>query len=116
MIEIYHKSTCSKSCEVLSVLKKKRSDIKIIHYLETPPTKKELRLLLKKLGMKAEELVRKKEKIYQENYADKKLTNAQWIDVLVKNPILIERPIIVKGDKAIIARPTEKAEAFLKEE
>ena len=66
------------------------------------------------LGMKAEDVVRKGEPIYKEKYKDKKFTEAQWIKILAENPILIERPIIVKGNKAIIGRPPEKVLDFLK--
>ncbi len=65
------------------------------------------------LGMKAEEIVRKGEPLFKEKFATKKLTDAQWIKVLSQNPILIERPIVVKGNKAIIGRPPEKVLDFL---
>lgn len=83
------------------------SELKIIDYLKTPPDEKELKAVLKKLGISAWELVRKGETIYKENYKDKELSEAEWIKVMVKNPILIERPIVVHGDKAIIGRPPE---------
>lgn len=112
-VTIYHKPECSKSCEALSILKGTKEKVEIINYIEHPPSKKLLRDLLKKLGMKAEQLVRKKEPLFREKFEGRKFTQAEWIDILVKNPILIERPIIVKGDKAIIARPPELAEQFL---
>ena len=86
----------------------------MIEYLKTPPTQKEIKELLRILGMKAEEIVRKGEPVYTEKYANKKLTEAQWIKALAENPILIERPIIVKGDKASIGRPPERVLEFLK--
>lgn len=76
-------------------------------YVDEPPTQKELTELIKKLGIKAEQLVRKKEKLYKEEYADKKMTQRDWIQALSKNPILIERPILIKGDKAVLGRPPE---------
>lgn len=76
-------------------------------YVDDPPTQKELTELIKKLGLKAEQLVRKKEKLYKEEYADKKMTQRDWIQALSKNPILIERPILIKGDKAVLGRPPE---------
>lgn len=115
-VTIYHKPTCSKSCEVFDVLKKKQVAYKVVEYLETPPSKEELKELLRKLGMRAEELVRKKEPLYKENYEGKEISEEAWLDILINHPILIERPILVKGDKAIIARPTELAEKFLAEE
>ena len=113
-VTIYHKTTCSKSCEALNHLKKNNADYNIIEYLETPPTAEELNILLKKLGMKAEDLIRKKESIFQEKFEGQTITEKEWIEILVKHPILIERPIIVKGNKAIIGRPTERVDEFLK--
>ncbi|TND08770.1 MAG: arsenate reductase [Bacteroidetes bacterium] len=107
-ITIWHKSNCAKSCEVMSVLKKEKVKPEVFLYLETPPTEEELKDILKKLGIKAEELVRKKEPIYKEKYEGKKMTEAQWIKAMIKNPILIERPILIMGDKALIGRPTER--------
>ncbi|MCX6294517.1 MAG: arsenate reductase (glutaredoxin) [Bacteroidetes bacterium] len=108
MLKIYHNTRCSKSRDVCSILEKKKVKTEVIEYLKTPPSQTEIKELLKMLGMKAEEIVRKGEAIYKEKFADKKLTASQWIKVLSENPILIERPIIVKGNKAIIGRPPEK--------
>ena len=80
----------------------------IFLYTETPPTAEEIKDILKKLGIKAEELIRKKESIYKEKFAGKKMTEEKWIKAMVKYPILIERPIVIKGNKAVIGRPTEK--------
>lgn len=77
-------------------------------YLSTPPTQKEIKDLLKKLGMKAEEIVRKGEVLYKEKYKNKEISEAEWIQILSVNPILIERPIIVNGDRAVIGRPPER--------
>lgn len=107
-ITIYHKPNCIKSREAYDILKKQSKSFTTIEYLKTPPTQKQLKELLQMLGIKAEELVRKKESLYKENYADKKLTEAQWIKVLAENPILIERPVVVRGNKAVIGRPIEK--------
>ena len=85
----------------------------VVEYLKTPPTQKEIIELLKMLGMKAVDLVRKKEPLFLEKYEGKKLTEAQWIKAMAQNPILIERPIIVKGKKAIIGRPPEKVLEFI---
>lgn len=107
-LKIYHNTRCSKSRDVCTLLKKKKVKTEIIEYLKTPPTQKEIKSLLKMLGMKASELVRTKEPLYKEKFEGKKITEAQWLKILSENPILIERPIIVKGDKAVIGRPTEK--------
>lgn len=113
MIKIYHNPRCSKSREGLQVLEDSGKDFLIVKYLDTPLTKEEIKDILKKLGVKAIELVRTKENIWKENYKDKKLSEAQIIDAMTKYPKLIERPIIVKDGKAIIGRPTEKIKEFI---
>ena len=82
--------------------------IETTEYLIDIPSEEDIRSLLKMLGIKAEQLVRKKEKLYKEKYEGKKLSEAQWIKILHKNPILIERPVVIKGRKAILGRPAEK--------
>lgn len=114
ILKVYHNTRCSKSREVCTILEKKKVKTEIVEYLKTPPTQAEIKTLLKMLGMKAEELVRKGEPLFKEKFASKKLTEAQWIKAMAENPILIERPILVKGDKAIIGRPPEKVLEFLK--
>jgi arsenate reductase len=107
-VKLYHNVRCSKSRDVCTLLKKKRIKTEVVEYLKTPLTQKELKELLKMLGMKASELVRTKEPLYKEKFEGKKITEAQWLKILTQNPILIERPIIVKDGKAIIGRPTER--------
>lgn len=114
MIKIYHNTRCSKSREACSLMEEKGIKAEVIEYLKTPPTQSEIKQLLQMLGMKAEDVVRKGEPIYKEKYKDEKFTEAQWIKILAENPILIERPIIVKGNKAIIGRPPERVLEFLK--
>jgi arsenate reductase len=114
-ITIYHNPRCSKSRESMCIIDEYGAGAEIVHYLETPPTQKQLKELLKKLGMKAEGIVRKSEPLYKEKFEGKKLTNAQWIKALAENPILIERPIVVKGDKAVIGRPPERVKELLGE-
>lgn len=104
---LYHKKTCSTSRKALNLLQENGIEPDIRLYVDEPPTQKELTELIKKLGLKAEQLVRKKEKLYKEEYADKKMTQRDWIQALSKNPILIERPILIKGDKAVLGRPPE---------
>jgi arsenate reductase (glutaredoxin) len=112
-VTIYHNPRCGKSRSTLALLEEKGIQPHIIEYLKTPPTKEELRAILKKLDMKPEQLVRKGEDIYKEKFAGKTLTDEQWLEVLVKNPILIERPIVVKGDRAVIGRPPENVMELL---
>ena len=102
---IYHNPRCSKSREALAILEEKNADIEIIKYLENIPTENELEKLLAKLNIKPFELVRKNEKIYKQQYKNLNLNDHEWIKVMLENPKLIERPIVVKGNKAIIGRP-----------
>ena len=108
MIQIYHNSRCGKSRECLAFLEKSGQEYEIIKYLEDVPTFDELKEIIKKLGIKPIELVRRKEKIWVENFKDKPMTDDEIINAMISNPILIERPIVINGDKAIIARPLEK--------
>ncbi len=108
MTTIYHNPRCSKSRASLEMLEAKGITPDIIKYLETPPTREELAKVLSKLGLKAEQIVRKGEALYKElGLAEKTLSNDEWISVLVDNPQLMERPIVVNGDKAAIGRPIE---------
>jgi len=112
MVTIYHNPRCAKSRHALSLLEKKEKVINIIEYLKTPPNENELANLLKMLGMNAEEIVRKGESLYKEKYKGKNLTDKQWIKILANNPILIERPIIVKGKKAVLGRPPQNVSSL----
>jgi arsenate reductase len=113
MIQIYHNSRCGKSRECLAFLEKSGQKYEIIKYLEDVPTFGELKQIIEKLGIKPIELVRRKEKIWIENFKDKPLTDDEIIQAMILNPILIERPIVINGNKAVIARPMEKAAAIL---
>ena len=106
-ITIFHNPRCGKSRSTLALLENKGVQPHIIEYLKTPPTKEELRSILKKLGMKPAQIVRKSEEVFKERFAGKTLSDEQLLDALAKNPILIERPIVVKGDRAVIGRPPE---------
>ena len=109
MITLYHNPRCSKSRDALALLRAQGQDPDIVLYLETPPTAKQLKTLLAKLGIGARDLMRKGEDAYKElNLADTKLSEAALVKAMVENPKLIERPIAVVGDKAIIGRPPEK--------
>lgn len=113
MITIYHNSRCSKSREGVCFLEEAKVDFQVINYLENIPTKKELQDLLQKLNIPAIDLVRKKETIWIEKYKEKVLREDEIIQAMIENPKLIERPIIVNGNKAVIARPTEKISEIL---
>lgn len=96
-----------KSRQTLALLEENGVTPDIILYLETPPTKTALKKILKMLGLKPEQLLRKGEAIFKENFKGKSLTDAEWIDAMIEYPKLIERPIVVSGDKAVIGRPPE---------
>lgn len=113
MIQVYHNNRCGKSREALRFLEEKGKQFEIVKYLENPPTFKQLQDLLHKLNYKPLELVRQKESIWIKNFKGKDLTDSDIIKTLVENPILIERPIVVIEDKAIVARPLEKLNGFI---
>lgn len=109
MLTIYHNPRCSKSREGLQLLESLNIPFATVKYLNEPLPEKELTSIIKKLGITPIELVRQKETIWKENYKDKNLTDDQIITAMATHPTLIERPIVVNGDKAVIARPAEKA-------
>ncbi len=108
MIKIYHNNRCSKSRCAIIFLEEKGTEFEVVKYLETNPSEKELKELLKILNLSPIDLVRKGEAIWKENYKHKTLTDAEIITAMAENPKLIERPIISNGKKAVIGRPTER--------
>ena len=104
---IFHNNRCSKSREALELLKENNCEIEIRDYLNIPPSKKEIKEILTMLNCKAIDIVRTNEPLFIEKFKDKKITNAKWIEILSKNPILIERPIVIDGKKAVIGRPVK---------
>lgn len=107
-MKIYHNPRCSKSRQTLELIQQAGQQIEIIDYLNQPPSEKELTTIIKLLGINAEDLVRKNEDVYKEKFKGKKITQQEWVKILIEHPKLIERPIVIKGDKAIIGRPPEK--------
>lgn len=115
MLKVYFKPNCSTCRNALQLMKKNTKEkIETIEYLVATPTQAELKEIIKMLGIKPEKLVRKKESLYKEKYEGKKINGSEWIKIMSKNPILIERPIIISGDKAIIGRPIETIIPFIK--
>ena len=106
-VSIYHNPKCSKSRETLALLRNRGVEPLIVEYLKAPPTAAELMAVVGKLGIRPEQLVRKGEEIYKAKYAGKTMTDAQWIEAMVYDPILIERPIVIAGRRAAIGRPPE---------
>ena len=109
MIQIFHNSRCSKSRQCLSLIENSGKKFEVIKYLENPPTITQLTEIISKLGIEPIDLARKKEKLWIENYKHKVLSSNELIEIMSKNPILIERPIVIKGNKAVVARPIEKS-------
>lgn|SRR3990167_8155024 len=106
-MKIYHNPRCSKSRQTLQLIKDANLEVEIVEYLNEIPTKEELKVILMKLNLQPKDIVRKGETIYKEKFKNSNFNTDEWIQILVENPILIERPIVVKGNKAILGRPPE---------
>ena len=113
-IQIWHNPKCSKSRAAMELLENKNIDANVVEYLKQIPTKEQIKDVLKKLRISAKELLRTGEDIYKELNLNQIDDEETLIDFMVKNPILIERPIIIKGDKAVIARPIENLSELIK--
>lgn len=108
MITIYHNARCSKSRGALEILQEKGVYYEVRWYLTDPLSAEELEALLQKLSMQASNLVRKGEPYYKEHLKSNTLSELEWIPILTEHPELMERPIVVNGAKAIVARPPER--------
>lgn len=113
MIKIYHNPRCTKSREGLAILKKSGENFEVLKYLEDIPTKKELKEIIGLLGIKPEQLVRKNEAIWKENFKGKSLSDSQILDAMVLHPKLIERPIVINKNKAVIGRPPQNIQKII---
>ena len=114
MPTLYHNPRCSKSREALTLLQTQGCAPDVVLYIETPPTAKQLKELLATLSISARQLLRKTEDAYKAlNLGDEKLTEAALIKAMIANPKLIERPIFINGDKAVIGRPPETVLSIL---
>lgn len=112
MLTIYHNPRCSKSRQTLQLIRESDNLVEIVEYLDDHLSADELEELLEKLGMKAEKLVRRQEAVFKEHYKGKELTEREWIEAMVEHPKLIERPIVVKEDKAVLGRPPENVKVL----
>lgn len=112
-IILYHNPRCSKSRQALSFLDQKGLDYKIIEYLKNPLSEQELKLILKKLRINAASLIRQGEDDFKQNFKGKNLSEEEWVLAMVNFPKLMERPIVIKGNKAVIARPYDRIETLL---
>ena len=106
-MKIYHNPRCSKSRQTLKLIEDHNSTVEVIEYLKDVPTEKELTDIINMLGIKPEQLIRKGEDIYKENFKGKTLSDKDWIKAMIQFPKLIERPIVVDDKKAILGRPPE---------
>ena len=105
MIKIYHNPRCGKSREAIEILETENKTFEIIKYLENPPNQNEITDLIKHLKIKPLDLVRTKEKIWIDQFKNQKLNDDDIIEILANHPILIERPIVINKNEAIIGRP-----------
>ena len=113
MIKVLHNNVCSKSRAILEHLDENNVQFEIIDFILNPLTEIELKTVLKKLGKSAEELIRKGDKLFKEEFSNKSFSEDEWISILLKNPTLIERPILIKGSLAMIGRPIENVKFFI---
>ncbi len=109
ILTIYYNPSCSKSRETLQILEQHKTQPQIIEYLDTPPSQSEMSQIVKKLGMAPIDLLRTKEKAYVEaGYQADLMSDKEIIEAIVKHPSLLQRPIVIYGNKAIIGRPPIK--------
>ena len=108
MITIYHNPRCMKSRQTLALIEDKGENFIVKEYLKTPPTKEELKQIVDLLEIKPLDLIRKGEAEFKEHFKGKDLSDDEWLDAMVSYPKLIERPIVIYENKAVIGRPPEK--------
>lgn len=113
LVKVLHNGNCSKSNAVLEYLDENGVPFEIINIVEDPLSELEIKTVLKKLNQSVFHIIRKTDKLYLENFADKNLSEEEWIKVLVENPSLIQRPIIIKGSVAMLGRPIENVKYFI---
>ncbi|GAB7256806.1 arsenate reductase (glutaredoxin) [uncultured Polaribacter sp.] len=113
MIKIYHNPRCSKSRQGLAILEESKKEFEIVKYLDEIPSENELKAIIEKLGISPIQLVRKTEKIWKENFKGKELSDDEIVTAMVKNPKLIERPIVINNNKAVVGRPPENITTIL---
>ncbi|MCB1908443.1 MAG: arsenate reductase (glutaredoxin) [Rhodocyclaceae bacterium] len=105
---IYHNPRCGKSRGALALLRERGLEPEVVDYLRQPLQADALRRLLDLLGMPAADLVRRGETVFKERYRGREMSEDDWVAAMVADPILIERPIVVSGDRAVVARPPER--------
>lgn len=113
MMKIYHNPRCTKSRETLALIKDAGVEVEIVEYLKNIPSREEFQLILSKLNMKPSQLLRKNEAVYKEKFKNSNFTEEEWISIMLEYPKLIERPIVVKQNKAVLGRPPENVNDLL---
>ena len=106
-MKIYHNPRCSKSRETLQLIKDAGVEVEIVDYLKKIPTAEDLTTILMKLNLKPTDILRKGEAVYKEKFKNSNFNDDEWIKVMIEYPKLIERPIVIKGNKAILGRPPQ---------
>lgn len=114
MFTIYHNPKCAKSRAGLNYIKEKGLEYQVIEYMKDILSHKELKDLLMKLNKGPKEIIRIQEDIYKEKFRGKNFTDEEWITILIDNPKLIQRPIVVSGYKAVVAQPVDEIEKLLR--
>ena len=112
-MKIYHNPRCTKSRQTLKLINDAGKEVEIIEYLNTPPTFDELKAIIGKLGISPEQLLRKGEAIFKEQFKGKSLSDDEWIQAMIDHPKLMERPIVIEGNKAVLGRPPENVKSLL---
>jgi len=113
MLKIYHNPRCGKSREGLAILQESGKEFEVINYLKNPPSYIQLAAIIGKLGIHAIDLVRKNEKVWKEKYKGKEMGDEAIIQAMVDHPKLIERPIVVHDNEAVVGRPPERIKDML---
>ena len=112
MYTVYHNPRCRKSKAGLEFVKSKTNDVTVVEYLKNPLTEADLKTLLMKLNKSPMEMIRTQEAIYKSDFKGKNFTDDEWVKIMVENPKLIKRPIVVKNNKAVWGDPAEELEVL----
>lgn len=115
MLKVLHNNSCSKSRGVLEYLDENGVDFEMIDIVNDPLSVLEIKTVLKKLDMNVNDIIRKDEAIYKEKFSNQSLNDDEWMEILANNPFLIQRPILVKREVAMIGRPIENVKLFLED-
>ncbi|MEN8226073.1 MAG: arsenate reductase (glutaredoxin) [Bacteroidota bacterium] len=113
MYKIYHNPRCKKSRAGLQYLRDKGIEPEVIEYIKFPISEEELKDMLIRLHKKPAEIIRTQEALYKSDFKGKNFTDDEWVKILIENPRLIQRPVVVKGPKAIIGDPASELDVFL---